>query len=182
MLKKIAFAATLLGALAAGQAQAQNVTYTWSSDASMTLSDGKIVTLSGSFVWDTSTNDKIFSDSTTVAGVDVPGGSEAFSGNSLSSTPTYFIDLNADGDNFNVAFANDLGNGATDALVTVDNSNDASGFTNNTTSTTYTVTAVTGEACAGTCGDATDTPEPASMAILGAGLAGLGWVRRRRAV
>ncbi len=169
MLKQIAIASTVLAALAIGQAKADTlITYAWSPDATMTLSGGVAETLSGSFVWDATTG-ALYSDNTTVSGSFL---NATFTTLNAQSVAAGFADYAPPSQLLQVLFANSLALGADDPLVL--SNGPATLLRASDTDPDFVALSVTGTANV-------DVPEPASMAILGAGLTGLGWLRRRRA-
>jgi hypothetical protein len=183
MLKNIALAGAMLVALASTQARAALVEYRFSSDAAMTLSDGHKETISGEFVWDT-TNGITVSDNITVAGPDlnlsVSASHAVFAvffitgNNGINSQSFYHFSDSYGGTGFELEFANDLNLGANDPLSVF--MGPPAFFPGIWVSGAYTeATSFTGEA------DVVPAPEPASLAVLSVGMAGLGAFRRRRA-
>lgn len=183
MLKNIALAGAMLVALASTRAQAALVEYQFSSDAAMTLSDGTTEAISGEFVWNT-TNGITVSDNITVTGTDlnlsVSATQTVFAvffitgNNGINTQSFYHFSDSYGGTGFELEFANDLNLGATDPLKAF--MGPPAFFPGIWVSGAYTeATSFTGEV------NVVPAPEPASLAVLSVGMAGLGALRRRRA-
>ena len=173
-------AAALLPAVAATSARADTIlSYVFSPDAAIIISGdahgtfGSNVTesLSGGFTWDATTN-SLGSASVTVSGSFM---TETFnSPPDLGSANFRVVDLqDGVGDIVEFAVANAFSLGASDPLG---NYNVFGSYPHLANADDFaTIASLTGSV------EPADTPEPASMAVLGAGLAALGMIPRRRA-
>lgn len=173
------FAGALLAAVAATSARADTIVqYVFSPDASIILSgdsDGSFTNnvaemLSGGFSWDTTT-DSLASVDVTVSGsfltatFTAPGGSDSHG---------WFVSSSAG--SVEVQFQNDLGLGAADPLEDLNYHGSYPMLCSTSGGGCGTIVSLTGSAGPG------EVPEPAAMSVLGVGLAGLGMIRRRRAM
>jgi hypothetical protein len=174
MFKPIALSGALILALAASPAKADTIVqYYFSPDASITDGTGAVESLSGGFLWDTTT-DSLVSINTTVTGSDLTYTFTAPPDPTANLGAAWEID-DPTNDNISlvVAFANDLGLGQSDQLALVSPLGYGASAVYYPSPTCCQTLVVTGSA---------DVPEPATMAIISVGVGGLGLVRRRQAM